>query len=154
MPAFGVPNAFASRRMKPEESAIAVVDGEVRVKATDSGPCRSATRRIAATVRSSASSQPIRFQPGSGSPFGRVRGIVFETSEAPVFDHSNAAASGDAEPAIAVNTLRAGRIGHSILLPVVKRVPDPATMVRWCGHAFATAYTKHPFGGAAGMNFS
>ena len=73
MPAFGVPKAFASRWMKPVESPIAVVEGEDTVKATACGPCRSATRRIAAAVRSSASSQPIRSQPGSGSPFGRVR---------------------------------------------------------------------------------
>ena len=73
MLAFGVPKAFISRRMKPAESAIAVVEGEDRLKATACGPCRSAIRRIAAAVRSSASSQPIRCQPGSGSPFGRVR---------------------------------------------------------------------------------
>jgi hypothetical protein len=71
--AFGVPKAFISRRTNPTESAIAVVEGEDMLKATDAGPCRSATRRIAAAVRSSASSQPIRCQPGSRSPFGRVR---------------------------------------------------------------------------------
>ena len=54
-------------------SPIAVVEGEARVKATACGPYRSATRRIAAAVRSSASSQLIRSQPGSASPFGRVR---------------------------------------------------------------------------------
>ena len=70
---FGVPKAFISRRMKPAESAIAVVEGEERLKATASGPCCSAIRRMAAAVRSSASSQLIRSQPGSGSPFGRVR---------------------------------------------------------------------------------
>ena len=73
MAAFGVPKAFASRWMKPVESPIAVVEVDDMVKATDCGPCRSATRRIAAAVRSSASSQLIRSQPGSGSPFGRVR---------------------------------------------------------------------------------
>jgi hypothetical protein len=34
-----------------------VVDGEDSVKATASGPCRSATRRIAAAVSSSAASR-------------------------------------------------------------------------------------------------
>jgi hypothetical protein len=71
--AFGVPKAFASRWMKPVESRIAVVEGEDTVKATACGPCRSATRRMAAAVRFNASSQPIRSQRGSRSPFGRVR---------------------------------------------------------------------------------
>ena len=71
--AFGVPKAFISRRTNPTESAIAVVEGEDMLKATDAGPYRSAVRRIAAAVRFSASSQPMRSQPGSGSPFGRVR---------------------------------------------------------------------------------
>jgi hypothetical protein len=55
------------------ESPIVVVEGEDTVKATACDPCRSATRRIAPPVRSRASSQPIGSQPGSGSPFGRVR---------------------------------------------------------------------------------
>ncbi len=71
--AFGVPNAFISRRMNGMASPIAVVDGEDWLKLTASGPCRCAIRRIAAAVRSSASSQEMRSQPGSGSPFGRVR---------------------------------------------------------------------------------
>jgi hypothetical protein len=71
---------------------------------------------------------------------GRVLSIGFEPRESAIFDHRNRPASGDAEPAIAVNTLRAGRIGHRILLPVVKRVPDPATMVRWSGPAFASLH--------------
>jgi hypothetical protein len=37
----------------------------------------------------------------------RVRGIGLETGEAALFDHGDAAASGDAQPAIAVNALRA-----------------------------------------------
>ena len=36
----GVPNAFISRRMKPFESPIAVVEGEDRLNATACGPCR------------------------------------------------------------------------------------------------------------------
>ena len=51
----------------------AEVDGETQLTATLSGPSRSASRRRLAAVISSASSQPIRCQPGSGSPFGRVR---------------------------------------------------------------------------------
>jgi len=50
MAAFGVPKAFASRWMKPIESAIAVVDGDDSVKATASGPCCLATRRSAAAA--------------------------------------------------------------------------------------------------------
>ena len=34
LPAFGVPNALASRRIKPDEFPMAVVEGEDRVKAT------------------------------------------------------------------------------------------------------------------------
>jgi hypothetical protein len=41
--AFGVPKALAKRRMKPEASAIAVVEGEDAVKATACGPCRCAS---------------------------------------------------------------------------------------------------------------
>jgi hypothetical protein len=70
---FGVPNAIASRWIKPVESPMEVVELDAMVNATACGPCRSATRRIAAAVRSSASFQLIRCQPGSGSPFGRVR---------------------------------------------------------------------------------
>ena len=44
-------------------------------KATASGPLSAAIRRIWAAVSSSASSQVMRRQPGSGSPFGRVRRI-------------------------------------------------------------------------------
>jgi hypothetical protein len=54
-------------------SPMDVVEPDAKVKATACGPCRSATRRIAAAVRSSASSQPIRCQRASASPFGRVR---------------------------------------------------------------------------------
>jgi hypothetical protein len=71
--ALGVPKGLASRAINPLESPIAVVDGEDKVKATDRGPSRSAARRIAAVVWSSAASQPIGSHPGSGSPFGRVR---------------------------------------------------------------------------------
>ena len=70
---FGVPNACISRRTKTRESPMAVVDGEDWLKATACGPSRSAMRRMAAAVSSSAASQEISSQPGSGSPFGRVR---------------------------------------------------------------------------------
>src|ERR1700731_1484530 len=60
--AFGGPKAFASRWMKPVESPIAVVEGEDTVKATDAGPYRSATRRIAEAVRFRASFQLIGSQ--------------------------------------------------------------------------------------------
>ena len=58
---------------KPSETAVPA--GVVSANATASGPCRSATSRMRAAVQSSASSQPIRTQPASGSPFGRVRRI-------------------------------------------------------------------------------
>ena len=54
-------------------SDIGVPLGVVQPKATDSGPD---VRRILSrpsAVRSNASSHEMRFQPGSGSPFGRVR---------------------------------------------------------------------------------
>lgn len=62
-----------SRSTQARLSDIAVPDGVVTAKATASGPCCSATVRICWAVQSSASSQPIRTQPGSGSPLGRVR---------------------------------------------------------------------------------
>ena len=68
-----MPKAFISRRRKGAESPIAVVDGEDWLKATLRGPCAAASRRIAAAVVSRASSQEISTQPGSASPFGRVR---------------------------------------------------------------------------------
>ena len=162
--AFGVPKAFASRWMKPAESPIAVVEAEETVKATACGPCCSAARRIAAAVRFSASSQLIRSQPGSGSPFGagaaqrvgqplgmidefrrgaafgaerlagRVRGIGFEPREAAVFDHGDAAASGDAEPAITVNALACWWDRPSRFAPVVRTDPvAPAYTERGVG---------------------
>ena len=68
-----MPKAFISRRMKGAESPIAVVEGEDWLNATLCGPCAAASRRIAAAVASRASSQEISTQPGSASPFGRVR---------------------------------------------------------------------------------
>ncbi len=64
--------------MKGAESPIAVVDGEDWLNATLSGPCVAASLRIAAAIASRASSQEISTQPGSESPFGRVRrkGVV------------------------------------------------------------------------------
>jgi hypothetical protein len=47
---------------------------------------------------------------------GGVHGMGFEAREAAVFDDSDAAASGDAQRAIAMNALRAGGIGHGVLL--------------------------------------
>ena len=58
---------------KGRDSPIAVVEGEDWLNATLCGPCAAASRRIAAAVASSASSQEISVQPGSASPFGRVR---------------------------------------------------------------------------------
>ena len=52
---------------------MAVVDGEDWLNATACGPCRAAISRMAFAVASSASSQEIGTQPGSASPFGRVR---------------------------------------------------------------------------------
>ena len=57
------------RTLVPE----AEVEGETRLKATLSGPSLSAISSRRAAVRSRASSQLIRCQPGSGSPLGRVR---------------------------------------------------------------------------------
>ena len=47
--------------------------GVVIANATPSGPSSSAMRSSFEAARSSASSQPMRTQPGSGSPLGRVR---------------------------------------------------------------------------------
>ena len=113
----GVPNACISRRTNGAESPIAVVEGEDRPKATLSGPCRTAIRRRAEAVSSSAWSQPISTQPGIGIAFrpgtpqrvgqpvrmidefrrgaalgakrlpGGVRGIGVQPDEAAIFDH-------------------------------------------------------------------
>src|ERR1700746_2305570 len=72
---FGEPNALISRSTQGCASDIAVPELVVTAKATASGPLSDAIRRIAAAVSSSASSHEIRRQPGSGSPFGRVRRI-------------------------------------------------------------------------------
>jgi hypothetical protein len=50
--------------MKPVESAIAVVEGEDVLKATDSGPCRSATRRGRAPVSPLPDQSEISPSPG------------------------------------------------------------------------------------------
>jgi hypothetical protein len=70
---FGVPKAFINRCRKGAESPIAVVEGDDWLNATLCGPCVAASRFIAAAVASSASSHEISIQPGSASPFGRVR---------------------------------------------------------------------------------
>ena len=69
----GLPKRRMSRSTHARLSDIAVPAGVVTAKATASGPCRAATVRICSAVQSSASSQLMRTQPGSGSPFGRVR---------------------------------------------------------------------------------
>ena len=70
---FGLPKARINRRIQTEESAMADVDPETWLNTTLSGPWRSAICRSLVAVTSSASCQLIRCQPGSGSPFGRVR---------------------------------------------------------------------------------
>src|SRR6266496_2034925 len=66
---FGLPKARIKRRIQGVESAIAEVDAETRLNTTLSGPCRSASCRNRVALRSSASSQLIRCQPASGSPY-------------------------------------------------------------------------------------
>ncbi len=73
MARFGLPKARIKRWIQGNESSIADVDGETTLNTTLSGPCCAASRRSPVAVSSSASSQLIRCQPGSGSPFGRVR---------------------------------------------------------------------------------
>src|SRR5215472_16635133 len=46
---------------------------------------------------------------------GRVARVGFEAGETAVFDHDDAATSGNAQPAIAVNAVRAGGIEHGVL---------------------------------------
>jgi hypothetical protein len=69
----GVPKAFMRRRISGPESPIAVVEGDDWLNAKASGPCCAAMRRIAAAISSSAASHEIVSQPGSASPFGRLR---------------------------------------------------------------------------------
>src|SRR5512143_1729406 len=69
----GLPNAFIRRWIQSTESSEEEVDGEEALKTTLSGPCSAAILRRLADVKSRASSQLMRCQPGSGSPFGRVR---------------------------------------------------------------------------------
>ena len=71
----GLPKARIRRVIHGEASAIADVEAETEVKTTLSAPCRDLMRWSAAAVVSSASSQLIRRQPGSGWPLGRVRFI-------------------------------------------------------------------------------
>ena len=52
---------------------------------------------------------------------GRVRWVGVEPGEAAIFDRRHRAAAGDAEPAIAVDALRAGVISHDISLPSAYR---------------------------------
>jgi len=70
---FGEPKALISRSTQGCASESAVPALVVTPKATASGPLSAAMRDSAGAVSSSASSQEIRCQPGSGSPFGRVR---------------------------------------------------------------------------------
>src|SRR5512132_2460457 len=70
---FGLPNARRSRVIQSTESLSADVDGEADPKTTASGPLSPAIRRSLAATVSSASSQLIRSQPGSGDPLGLVR---------------------------------------------------------------------------------
>src|SRR5690242_7350484 len=69
----GEPKALISRSTQGCASDRAVPELVVTPNATASGPLSAAMRRNAAAVVSSASSQEIRCQPGSGSPLGRVR---------------------------------------------------------------------------------
>ena len=64
----------------------------VTAKATASGPLSAAIRRNAVAVSSSASSQPMRRQPGSASPFGRVRRSGYSSRSAA------STSSGEARP--------------------------------------------------------
>ncbi len=72
---FGLPKERIRRLIHAKPSEMAVPAGVVTVKATDSGPSRSASARMRSAVQSRASSQPMRIQPGSGSVRGRVRFI-------------------------------------------------------------------------------
>jgi hypothetical protein len=55
---------------------------------------------------------------------GRVSRVWFQAGEATIFDYSDRAAPGNAEPAIAVNALHADMmIGHHVSLPVLMRMP-------------------------------
>ncbi len=70
---FGVPKAFMSRLIQAVVSSDPDVDGDATLNTTLSGPSSVAIAASRVATRSSASSHPIRSQPGSGSPFGRVR---------------------------------------------------------------------------------
>ena len=121
---------------------MADVEGEAMLKTTASGPYRSAIRRMAAAVRSSASSQPIRCQPGipialrprplewMSQPVrvidqlgrgptlraerlaGGVRRIRLQGDEAAVLDNRDVAAACDAQSAIAINPLCVALSSH------------------------------------------
>src|ERR1051325_4773548 len=69
----GEPKALTSRSTQGCASDIAVPELVVTANATASGPDSAAIRRRTAAVSLSASSHEMRRQPGSGSPFGRVR---------------------------------------------------------------------------------
>src|SRR4051812_20153736 len=70
---FGEPKALIRRSTQGCASDSAVPELVVTPNATASGPLSDEMRRNAAAVSSRASSHEIRCQPGSGSPFGRVR---------------------------------------------------------------------------------
>src|SRR3954463_6291551 len=69
----GLPNARLRRTTQSTESDIADVDGEALPNTTASGPDCSAIAVSFVAIVSSASSQLIGSQPGSGAPFGAVR---------------------------------------------------------------------------------
>ena len=66
---FATRAAFANRRMKPVELAIAAVEPEERVKATACGPCDIALQRTAA-VRFNCLVPANPFPAGVGAAFG------------------------------------------------------------------------------------
>src|SRR4051812_19168347 len=69
----GLPSAFIKRSIQTCESDDADVEGEEDENTMLSEPDSAAIARSLAAVTSMASSQLICCQPGSGSPFGRVR---------------------------------------------------------------------------------
>ena len=71
--ALGLPKTRRRRSTQGKPSCIAVPAVVVMPNATVSGPDSFASRVSVPAIVSSASSQPMRCQPGSVSPFGRVR---------------------------------------------------------------------------------
>ena len=73
MAALGLPKARRRRSTQTKPSCIAVPAVVVMPNATVSEPDSFASRLSVSAMVSSASSHPIRSQPGSASPLGRVR---------------------------------------------------------------------------------